>query len=164
MAPPIPLTSLIRNKWRLTEDGWMNGWRIYQFPALIFLRAHHVNILLRSSLPSPHFLGLRYISSVVRRLLSLDATINHDRWVSCLHWGIIICTICKLSGHDELAALNRPLLTDTDGGASARYTAPPANTPRKVNMSERERKWKEYSGTRWSLLLLLFFFCNLTTW
>lgn len=34
---------------------------------------------------------------------------------SCLRWGVIICTVCKLSGHDELAALNRPLLTDTDG-------------------------------------------------
>lgn len=52
------------------------------------------------------------------RLLSLDTTINHGDWESCLHWGVIICTVCKLSGHDELATLNRPLLTDTDGGTS----------------------------------------------
>lgn len=91
---------------------------------------------LHSSLFSPHFLGLLlgHLSSVFRCLLSLDATINHGRRGSCLHWGIIIYTVCKLSGHDELAALNRPLLTDTDGGTSARYTAPPANTQRKVNM------------------------------
>lgn len=67
-----------------------------------------------SSHPSPH----AYLYLVSVSPLPWHDNKSQGLRGSCLRWGVIICTVCKLSGHDELAALNRPLLTDTDGGMS----------------------------------------------
>lgn len=77
-----------------------------------FISIHlHPSFLSLSS--SPSLLHLLYISLLPPCLLSLDTTINHREWEGLFVLGVIICTLCKLSGHDELVALNRPLLTDT---------------------------------------------------
>lgn len=65
-----------------------------------------------------------YLSAVMSPLLWHDHKSQGLR-ASCLRWGVIICTVCKLSGHDELVAWNRRLLMDTDGASishpSTRY-------------------------------------------
>lgn len=57
--------------------------------------------------------------------------------------GVIICNVCKLSGHDKLAALNRPLLTDTDGtGTNHHWTT--------WDKSKRVNRWEGDEEINWT--------------
>lgn len=78
--------------------------------------SRHLYPPLTPSLPYPSFILLLSISGLFPCLFPLWH--NHkSRGLrgSCLRWGVIICTVCKLSGRDELASVNRPLQSDTDG-------------------------------------------------
>ena len=72
-------------------------------------------------------------------LPSSDRTINHRDWegLVCVGGGgLFICTLCKLSGHDELAALNRPLLTDTGDTSISRHET-------RCDLSKKPWNWRE---------------------